>query len=64
MPSNYLHRYAIPVVFLLSIFSSSAQNSIKPKYSNSTIYTGIEVGSKGVKMSVIEIGKNAQAWRF
>lgn len=60
MPSNYLHRSAIPVVFLFSIFSSTAQNSIKPKYSNSTIYTGIEVGSKGVKMSVIEIGKNAQ----
>ena len=61
MPINYLHRFAIPVVFLLSIFSSTAQSSIKPKYSNSTIYTGIEVGSKGVKMSVIEIGKNAQA---
>lgn len=37
----------------------SGQSSLKPKYNNSTIYTGIEVGSKGVKMSVIEIGKNA-----
>lgn len=42
-------------------FSLSAQNSIKPKYNNSSIYSGIEVGSKGVKMSVIEIGKNAQS---
>jgi len=41
----------------LSLF---AQNSITPKYSNSTIYSGIEVGSKGVKLSVIEIGKNAR----
>lgn len=60
MPSSYLRRLAFPVVFLFTIFSSTAQNSIKPKFSNSTIYTGIEVGSKGVKMSVIEIGKNAQ----
>jgi hypothetical protein len=40
---------------------ATAQNTIKPKYNNSSIYTGIEVGSKGVKMSVIEIGKNAQS---
>jgi hypothetical protein len=60
MPNNYLHRLSIPIVLLFAGFSLAAQNSIKPKYNNSTIYTGIEVGSKGVKMSVIEIGKNAQ----
>src|SRR5215470_15270184 len=38
-----------------------AQTSFKLKYSNSVVYAGIEVGSKGVKMSVIEIGKNAQS---
>ena len=38
-----------------------AQTSFKLKYNNSTVYAGIEVGSKGVKMSVIEIGKNAQS---
>jgi hypothetical protein len=37
-----------------------AQSSLKLKYNNSTVYTGIEVGSKGVKMSMVEIGKNAQ----
>lgn len=37
------------------------QNSLKLKYNNSTIYTGIEVGSKGVKMSLVELGKNAQS---
>src|SRR5258705_4582290 len=31
------------------------------KYNNSLVYTGIEVGSKGVKLSVVEIGKNAQS---
>src|SRR5258705_2861812 len=31
------------------------------KYNNSSVYTGIEVGSKGVKLSIVEIGKNAQA---
>ncbi|GAB2809383.1 hypothetical protein [Ferruginibacter profundus] len=37
-----------------------AQNSFKLKYDNSAVYAGIEVGAKGVKMSVLEIGKNAQ----
>jgi len=38
-----------------------AQSSLKLKYNNSTVYTGIEVGSKGVKMSMVELGKNAQS---
>ena len=37
-----------------------AQNSFKLKYENSAVYAGIEVGAKGVKMSILEIGKNAQ----
>jgi hypothetical protein len=41
--------------------AATAQNSVKPKYASSSLYTGIEVGSKGVKMSVIEIGKNAKS---
>ena len=44
---------------LSSIFFSSAQNNkLVLKYSNSTVYAGIEVGSKGVKMSLLELGKN------
>jgi len=46
---------------LLSVFSLEAQSSFKLKYNNSAVYAGIEVGSKGVKMSIIEIGKNAQS---
>jgi hypothetical protein len=53
--------------FLLALFLVvcgvflQAQTSFKLKYNNSAVYAGIEVGSKGVKMSVIEIGKNAQS---
>ncbi len=53
--------------FLLSLFLIlsgvflQAQTNFKLKYNNSAVYGGIEVGSKGVKMSVIEIGKNAQS---
>ncbi len=36
------------------------QNKLKTKYNNSSIQAGIEVGSKGVKLSVLEIGKNAK----
>jgi hypothetical protein len=44
-----------------SINFISAQTSLKLKYNNSTVYSGIEVGSKGVKMSFVELGKNAQS---
>lgn len=55
------HRIPVFVLVLFTGITSFAQTNLKPKYSNSTIYTGIEVGSKGVKLSVIEIGKNAQS---
>ena len=53
-----------PILVLTAIVLSvslNAQTSFKLKYNNSSVYAGIEVGSKGVKMSVIEIGKNAQS---
>jgi hypothetical protein len=59
--STFFRRLAIVLALSFGYLSPSAQNSISPKYSNSTIYTGIEVGAKGVKMSVIEIGKNAKS---
>lgn len=59
MPHSLPFRL-LPAVLLFAFVSADAQTSIKPKFSNSIVYTGIEVGSKGVKMSVIEIGKNAQ----
>ena len=52
----------LPVMFLLVTgITVSAQDTFRPRYVNSTIYTGIEVGAKGVKLSVVEIGKNAQS---
>ncbi|MEO6611109.1 MAG: hypothetical protein ABIT05_03215 [Chitinophagaceae bacterium] len=59
---NYKFRFhSLLLAFLFTGLVSLGQTNFKPKYNNSTIYTGIEVGSKGVKMSVIEIGKNAQS---
>jgi len=56
------HRHLILVACLcVSVNLLWAQNSLKLKYNNSTVYTGIEVGSKGVKMSMVELGKNAQS---
>jgi len=60
MRSN-LKPNLLAVFFVLCGFFLQAQTSFKLKYNNSAVYAGIEVGSKGVKMSVIEIGKNAQS---
>src|SRR5688572_4544078 len=47
-------------ILLLNTSLLSAQSSFKLKYKNSSVYAGIDIGSKGVKMSVLEVGKNAQ----
>ncbi|MES1219214.1 MAG: hypothetical protein ABUT20_27155, partial [Bacteroidota bacterium] len=47
--------------FILSSFLIIAQSSLKLKYKNSIVQAGIEVGSKGVKLSILEIGKNAKS---
>lgn len=61
MFNSYLRRLLLPATVLLISLSSIAQTAFNPKFNNSSIYTGIEVGSKGVKMSVIELGQNASA---
>ncbi|MBC7946576.1 MAG: hypothetical protein H7Y42_01765 [Chitinophagaceae bacterium] len=38
----------------------SAQNSLQPKFSVPAVYAGIEVGSKGVKMSLLELAADAK----
>lgn len=58
----YKRRLGLVISLLtLGVFTVSAQNSFKLKYNNSTVFGGIEVGSKGVKMSVLEVGKNSQS---
>ena len=49
----------ITAIFLFSGFLLEAQNSIVQKYETGNVYAGIEVGSKGVKMSVLELDKKA-----
>jgi len=62
MDMKRFSQHLLPVMFLLVTgITVSAQDTFRPRYVNSTIYTGIEVGAKGVKMSVVEIGKNAQS---
>ncbi len=57
---NNAKKALVVVSTLMCCTFVTAQNSFKLKYENSSIYAGIEVGSKGVKMSVLEIGRNAQ----
>ena len=53
------------VVLLVAILlpgrdSLYAQTNFKLKFENSVVYAGIDIGAKGVKLSILEIGKNAQ----
>ena len=53
-------RLALTSLMLISCYLLSAQTQVKLKYNNSSVYAGIEVGSKGVKMSILEVGKDAK----
>jgi hypothetical protein len=48
-------KFKILTGLLLCTFFSQAQTNVKYKLQGANIYAGIEVGSKGVKMSLIEI---------
>jgi hypothetical protein len=58
---SYIKGFSLVVyvLFLNGLFVS-AQTSYVQKYKNSSVFAGIEVGSKGVKMSLVEMDKNAQ----
>ena len=59
--SKHLKTIILPLcILLLNSSRSYAQGNFNLKYKNSAIYAGIEVGSKGVKLSIVEVGKNAQ----
>ncbi len=47
------------LLFICSVFTGTAQNNLPLKYKKSTVYAGIEVGSKGVKMSLVELARKA-----
>lgn len=48
------------LILLTVSFSVNAQQYFNLKFKNSLVYSGIEVGSKGVKMSILEIAKGSQ----
>src|SRR5678815_203432 len=58
---HFSHRLLLSGCLFVSVNFLWGQSSLKLKYNNSTVYTGIEIGSKGVKMSMVELGKNAQS---
>ncbi len=56
----YLKALVCVLIFQITGLPGFAQPQYNLKYKQSKIYSGIEVGSKGVKMSILEVGKNAQ----
>jgi hypothetical protein len=59
-PINLRKVFCFALLLSAPITALLAQGVFKLKYENSAVYAGIEVGAKGVKMSVLEIGRNAQ----
>lgn len=60
MLKTYMKRIILLACVILSCNCCLfAQGNFNLKFKNSVVYAGIEVGSKGVKMSILEIGKNA-----
>ncbi|HNU89586.1 MAG TPA: hypothetical protein PKJ94_14900 [Ferruginibacter sp.] len=47
-------------LILFNLLIAPAQNTYVAKYESSSVFAGIEVGSKGVKMSLLEMEKNAR----
>ncbi|WP_407520585.1 hypothetical protein PDL71_10120 [Lacibacter sp. MH-610] len=56
----HFFRLFLSAFLLLIVFCADAQTAFKTKFTKGNVYVGIEVGSKGVKMSVVEISKTAQ----
>lgn len=54
------YLFFLSLFFFTCLHSITAQPKFNLKYKNSTVYAGIEVGSKGVKLTIIEIGKNSR----
>ena len=54
------HLFLLGCVCVFGTPMLFAQNNLKLKYKKSEVYAGIEVGSKGVKMSLVEISRDGQ----
>ena len=54
-----LKSFLFSIIFIFfTYYLLPAQTSLHLKFKRSFVYAGIEVGSKGVKMSLIEMDKN------
>jgi hypothetical protein len=60
MYSNYFRLVLLSTGVFFAFGFLSAQENFKLKFDNSVVYAGIEVGSKGVKMSLLELGKDSR----
>lgn len=52
-------QYAFFLFFVITTAPCFAQNFIAANFKEDDLYAGIDVGSKGVKLSIIKMGKNA-----
>ncbi len=50
-----MKRFTLIAFLIFTTGTLFAQNKATPKIKNSAVYAGIEVGSKGVKMSILEL---------
>ncbi len=58
---SILPKYFLTLLFILIAYVPFAQTNVSAKIRKSNLYAGIEVGSKGVKISIIQMKKNAIA---
>ena len=63
--TNIMKCVSIPVrLAMLLMFATPllyAQDKVKIKYDNASVFAGIEVGSKGVKLSIVDVDKNGKS---
>ncbi len=50
---------AVAVLLSINVAKTSAQNFVSNRIKGEDLYAGIDVGSKGVKLSIIQMAKNA-----
>lgn len=63
--NRQITKYLLTVVGMLLLSTSLfAQNDLKLKFKKSSLYAGIEVGSKGVKMSLVEMRRTNKNGEF
>lgn len=53
-----------PGLLLFNVCLVFGQNKLKFRYDNNSVFAGIEVGSKGVKLSVLDVDKTANGNSF